>query len=540
MTHPKLTPTEHFVVARDGVLLATDVYLPAKVPAPVVLVREPYDKRSRYTYLPQLASRVTERGYALVAQDVRGRHRSGGETFPVVHETDDAWDTLEWINSASWSAGRVGMMGDSYYGLTQWAAVASGHQALRAIAPRVTSPDFVDKITASPAAGGEPAWLEGLAWLAQYWNGPDDAPFQIDWSRRPLSKEFDRAFETVGRRSAAFDAAIDRGATGSSWRRHPFDSPPVPVLQIVGWYDNMARWAMRDYQHLMADPKWRAKVFLLADATDHENFHLDDVPVVASNDHDVDDDALHRMFERYVAHVLDFFDAFVRKPSSADAPPRVRWSLAHVGLRDATSWPPPGSRPVRLPLLEHPESWGLGAEAEVLGNSVTWIHDPANPVPSMAPDSFATVKYNVEERFAGSRDDLLTFATSPGPLPVDLAGPVVLTLELSTEVPQWDLFARLLDRAEDGSEHLIARGAAHGDTLDAVVTVDLGHTGYRVGEGHSLVLRISASDYPFYTVQPASEEDPLTASAGRAVRFRVQIGVESQTRLNLTIVDRNK
>ena len=34
------------------------------------------------------------------------------------------------------------MLGDSYYGYTQWAAVASGHPALRAIVPRVTSADF--------------------------------------------------------------------------------------------------------------------------------------------------------------------------------------------------------------------------------------------------------------------------------------------------------------------------------------------------------------------------------------------------------------
>lgn len=35
------------------------------------------------------------------------------------------------------------MLGDSYY-FTQWAAVASGHPALRAIVPRVTGSQFMD------------------------------------------------------------------------------------------------------------------------------------------------------------------------------------------------------------------------------------------------------------------------------------------------------------------------------------------------------------------------------------------------------------
>ena len=128
---------------RDGVRLATDVYLPdghGRVPA--VLVRLPYDKCGRYTFMPQLAPHFNERGYAFVAQDVRGKFRSEGETMPFVHEVEDGYDTLEWVAAQPWCDGRVGMWGDSYYGYTQWAAAASGHPALKAIVPRVTSTDF--------------------------------------------------------------------------------------------------------------------------------------------------------------------------------------------------------------------------------------------------------------------------------------------------------------------------------------------------------------------------------------------------------------
>ena len=101
----------------------------------------------RYTFMPQLAPHFTDRGYAFVVQDVRGKFRSEGETMPFVHEIEDGYDTLEWIVSQPWSNGSVGMWGDSYYGYTQWAVVASGHPALKAIVPRVTSTDFMDSRT---------------------------------------------------------------------------------------------------------------------------------------------------------------------------------------------------------------------------------------------------------------------------------------------------------------------------------------------------------------------------------------------------------
>lgn len=47
---------EHRVPMRDGVTLATDVYLPALTePRPVVLVRLPYDKNGEYCFMDVIA-----------------------------------------------------------------------------------------------------------------------------------------------------------------------------------------------------------------------------------------------------------------------------------------------------------------------------------------------------------------------------------------------------------------------------------------------------------------------------------------------------
>ena len=83
---------------RDGTRLSTDVYLTEASSAPVILVRTCYDKASWLTFLPLVAEYVNARGYALVAQDVRGKGRSEGASDPFVSEIDDGYDTLEWVS----------------------------------------------------------------------------------------------------------------------------------------------------------------------------------------------------------------------------------------------------------------------------------------------------------------------------------------------------------------------------------------------------------------------------------------------------------
>ncbi|MGH8805627.1 MAG: CocE/NonD family hydrolase, partial [Polaromonas sp.] len=82
--------TTLMVAMRDGVRLATDVYLPASGgPFPVLLERTPYGRneptrRERTVREPQplirgeLAARFARHGYAVVVQDCRGRFDSEG------------------------------------------------------------------------------------------------------------------------------------------------------------------------------------------------------------------------------------------------------------------------------------------------------------------------------------------------------------------------------------------------------------------------------------------------------------------------------
>ena len=112
---------------RDGTRLASDIYRPAHNGEfavgvfPTILCRTAYDKAApRYV---DYADYFTPRGYVVVLQDVRGRHKSEGtgQYHHIVnpHEGRDGYDTVEWIAAQPWSNGKVGTVGNSYPGVMQ-------------------------------------------------------------------------------------------------------------------------------------------------------------------------------------------------------------------------------------------------------------------------------------------------------------------------------------------------------------------------------------------------------------------------------------
>src|SRR5688572_12816672 len=112
------------VPMRDGVRLANDIYRPARdgetAPGrfPAILGRTSYDKNSSQMWVQPVAEFFTPRGYVVVIQDLRGRHRSEGtgQYFHTVNpdEGRDGYDTVEWIAARPWSNGRVGTVGSSH------------------------------------------------------------------------------------------------------------------------------------------------------------------------------------------------------------------------------------------------------------------------------------------------------------------------------------------------------------------------------------------------------------------------------------------
>ncbi len=445
---------QQMVPMRDGVSLAIDVYLPdGPGPWPAVLVRLPYDKNGRYCWMPFISRYFTERGYAFLPQDVRGKFRSEGETNAFVHEIEDGYDTIEWITQQPWADGAVGMWGDSYYGFTQWTAVASGHPALKAVVPRVTVADLFDWL-----AGVTP--LYGAHYLAEFWSDNHSHHWTPDWSHRPLSEVFDPGFDAIGSRSIAFDRILaEARRRARRWISTPTAIPSTgcasPPCTASAGSTTSRPPHMLDYERLMADPATAPFQYLHAGSTDHENYQFEAVPIPESLDHDKHDDALAQMLPRYITPAIDFFDAFLSGKADPESIPRVRWHLGNDGWHDSPTWPPPGA-----PRAACSTSTAVGALRSDPGQPerCRWVHDPQNLVPSTIVNPFAFLYEYPDEGAVAARDDVVVFTSEPLTEPLTLAGRVVAHLRVASDGPSMYLHVKLVDVSPDGSSHVLLYG----------------------------------------------------------------------------------
>jgi predicted acyl esterase len=85
-------------------------------------IREKYRDDTLYNGFQDGPAYFAERGYAVVAFDVRGTGDSGGSSGDMYgdQERRDAYDMVEWIAAQPWCSGKVGMWGYSYTGVDQW------------------------------------------------------------------------------------------------------------------------------------------------------------------------------------------------------------------------------------------------------------------------------------------------------------------------------------------------------------------------------------------------------------------------------------
>ena len=107
------------IPTRDGVELLADVYAPAIDSRGTILVRSPYGWSLPMAVLNGAV--YANRGYHVVLARCRGTFGSGGTFEPMVHEIDDAADTVAWLRGQPFFTGRFATCGMSYLGFSQWA-----------------------------------------------------------------------------------------------------------------------------------------------------------------------------------------------------------------------------------------------------------------------------------------------------------------------------------------------------------------------------------------------------------------------------------
>jgi putative CocE/NonD family hydrolase len=138
---------------RDGTKLLSDLFQPdAEGRFPPPLSVSPYPRQIQDFGVPFglleagtsdfLFCEAMFRGYVQLIVNLRGTGGSEGAwTFQDQQERDDLFDLVEWAAAQPWCDGMVGMLGISYFPMTQLAAAVMQPPHLKAIFPLAVSDD---------------------------------------------------------------------------------------------------------------------------------------------------------------------------------------------------------------------------------------------------------------------------------------------------------------------------------------------------------------------------------------------------------------
>ena len=142
-THAVACDADVPVPMRDGIALLADVHRPAQAGRyPVLIAASPYPRQIQNLGLPMgfieagASDFFVPRGYVHVIANCRGTSGSEGVFgFFDAQERRDMHDLVEWAAGQPWSDGNVGMVGISYFAMTQLEAAVERPPHLKAIFP---------------------------------------------------------------------------------------------------------------------------------------------------------------------------------------------------------------------------------------------------------------------------------------------------------------------------------------------------------------------------------------------------------------------
>jgi uncharacterized protein len=494
---------------RDGVELSADVYRPDTAGKfPCILNRTPYLKSSENTLT--FARLFASHGYVFVGVDVRGRGDSPGTFVPYRQEGRDGYDAVEWCAAQPWSTGKVGTIGGSYNGKTQWLTAVEQPPHLTTMIAMVSPSDPFVEFPTGEQIPLEASWyyitsghvlqnMDAVDWAALNWHLPlltmDDA---------------------IGRSMPEWRELFNHTHLDSFWEQeryqNKFDWVQVPVLHISGWYDDEQIGTPLNFIGMTTKgaPSVRNNQKLLMGPWPHAINSKSKFGEV-----DFGPTAIINLNQT----MLRWFDAWLKGTDNgvkSEAPVRI-FVMGSNQWVDEREWPMARTRYTDFYLRGNGPAnslYGSGALSTDKPQSEKpdhYTYDSDAPVPFITEPSFAQIGGPDDYRPVERRDDVLVYTSDPVTRDTEVCGPIKVTLYAASSATDTDFTAKLIDvwpngfaeRLSDGivrarfrngmeKEELIQPGTINQYLIDAWNTCDM----YQIG--HRIRIEISSSAFPKY------------------------------------------
>lgn len=555
---PEIRCETVWVTMRDGVRLATDLYLPPTRLAPAIAVRTPYG-RAAPDRLVGVFLAFARRGYVVVSQDCRGTGDSEPDRWDFyMYESEDGFDLVDWISRQNWFDGFLGACGGSYVGQTQWCMAT--HPRMSTIVPEVSGLGvaintahlylFLDAIARSVGKGEGKVAIhysemerllldETLA--GGYFNEPLHRPFSAALLSRypelgemppskakrwlweqycalPCAQRAELIKQALGTKNVSFVdmealPAIFGHQTTIDSHTVPHASPPelcrlihAPALLHTGWYDWALNDALATWEFLRREGQEqvgsRSRLIITPSAHNVLGYHegVEDHPELQHN---------HRGSNN-VALLLRWYAAV--RDDTTDAWPTVIYYLmgAHE-WRVAADWPVPEAKQTAFYL----GSGGtLSSQApQQASQPDRYSYDPHDPTPTVGGSivSYVYPPGSVDVNSVQQRPDVRVYTTAPLEQDLDVVGPLRMILYASSSALDTDFVARLSDVFPDGRAIQLQSGIlrARYRNLEGEpellepgriyrFEIDMWATANRFKAGHRLRVDISSADFPHF------------------------------------------
>ena len=435
--HDLIVEKDLEVPMRDGARLRADVFRPRSPGRfPVIINLGSYQKDKLWVPPPDLEEKPNEymnwetvnplwwvpRGYACVRVDGRGSGKSPGRTDPwSPSEARDFYDAIEWAGSRSWSNGRVGTNGISYYAMTQWLVAGLKPPSLAAMIPWEGAADMYRDF-------GYHGGIFSFGFASGWWNNH----MAHHLLGRPQATATD-AFSTPW-----LWEYMRHNLDGVWWegRRPVWENIDIPLYSAGNW-SGMGLHLRGNTEGFMRAASTRKKLRIHA-GTHYHPFYS----------------------EEGRSDQLRFFDQWLKGEDTGilEEPP-VKL-LIRRGGHGNYRWRPEGEWPIArtkwTKLFLEPQARGRRDDVEG-----ALVHEPPRRSTSISYSASGMTKAGVASAswtstaLAGSLPRMgASFVTAPLKADTEVTGPAVLVLWVSSTTEDMDVFATLRNITPDGKDVL--------------------------------------------------------------------------------------
>jgi len=551
------------VTMRDGVKLYVDLYLPAAPGRyPTIVWRTPYGVQRDGSH--EALIRFAMNGYAVVAQDVRGRYESEGIWEPFRNEGKDGFDTIEWAAVQPFSNGKVATEGGSYNGHNQWQAATLNPPHLVAAFPALASTNiYANWLTMGGAFrlsfnyGWGVVRMPNRIMLPQYWHTEAYAPEELKYENilmhLPLK---DGDLMSAGTAVQHYRDWIKHESYDDYWKsisdEEHFDKITVPVHTSGGWFDIFLGGTINGYVGMKnkgATPEARAGARMIIGPWGHgptQSFGgIDFTPAANVNQFETE---------------LRFFDYHlkgIKNGLEAEAPVK----LFYMGVnkwRSEKDWPIPGTQYKELYLTSKGAANSVRGDGELsfkkpaASGVDTYRYDPQNPVPTTGGNNCCgtpTLAGPRDQRQLERREDIVVYTSEFLQNALTIAGPVNVKLFASTDGPDTDWMIKLVDVYPDDTAMPVSEGilrAKFREGLDKIrlltpnqvveYTIELTATANVFKPGHRIRVDITSSNFPQFDRNPNTGEALGNSATIRVAQQSIHHGGSRLSHILLPVV----